>query len=169
MRAHAFIYYGKHNSGYYSKYSNIIMTLGYNLMELTEILERLRLVTGQKSDRAMCISLGLKESIAGAWKRRGTVPFEACFIAAKKTGYCAEWILYGEGPQKHGEPVPFKIDEENLITEFKNTLVDGVEFEIIRTGKRWNADSLDMLARKLYKRFTGFVSIPATEIKKDVI
>lgn len=121
-------------------------------MELEMILERLRIVTGQKSDRAMCIHIGLKESISGAWKRRNTIPYEACFIAAEKTGYNAEWILTGKGAQKHGDPTPPEINEEHLISDFIETVENAIQMDILKEADSYNDESIKMIAKLMLSR-----------------
>lgn len=129
-------------------------------MELELILERLRLVTGQNSDRAMCLHLGLSESISGNWKRRATIPYEACFLAEQKTGYLTKWLLTGQGPQKHGETAPAVIDEEKLINDFAETVVTGIQLKFLASTKDTTEETLTILGQKLYSLQTGRVAIP---------
>lgn len=129
-------------------------------MELDLILGRLMAVTGQKNLSSMCTFIGFRPNAYGDWKKRDTIPFKACLAAAQKTGYTMEWILTGEGAQKHGDPVPFSVDEKKLVKDFKDVIVSGIEDEVLNTGKRWNAETLELLTMRFYKRFTGFVSIP---------
>lgn len=128
-------------------------------MELDLILERLRLVTGQKSDRAMCLQLGLSQGMAGNWKDRGTIPYQACFIAAEKSDYHAEWILTGKGPKKKGDASPPEIDEAKLQKDFLETVNSAVEMGILNPTKDTTPEAMKMLAKMMYRKTTGSHSI----------
>ena len=130
-------------------------------MELGLILERLRLATGQKSDRAMVLFLGLKGTITGGWKERGTIPFQACLIAEQKTDYLMRWLLTGEGPQKHGEVLEVQVEEEKLINDFAEIIIDGIELDFLCSAKDTSEETIAILGKKLYKKVTGKVSIPS--------
>ena len=134
-------------------------------MNLDDILIRLKTATEQKSNRAMCLFLGLRDNASGGWIKNGSIPWEACYLAAQKTGFTMEWLLSGEGPQKHGETPPAKVDADRLIEDFKETLVTGVQMGFLKTTDDTTDEALDLLGKALYNRHTGLVHIPA---KKDV-
>tara|TARA_R110000765_G_scaffold418819_1_gene522585 strand:+ start:103 stop:519 length:417 start_codon:yes stop_codon:yes gene_type:complete len=136
-------------------------------MELDLILERLRLATGQKSDRAMCLYLGLGQGMAGNWKDRGTIPYQACFLAAQKSCYHAEWILTGTGPQKKGDALPPEIDEVKLQKDFLDTVNNAVEMGILNPTKDTTPEAMKMLAKMMYRKVTGSQLI--TEIKDSTL
>jgi hypothetical protein len=138
-------------------------------MELELILERLRNVTGQKSDRAMCLFLGLRGTISGGWKERGTIPWEACYLAEEKTGYLMKWLLTGKGPQKHTEAPSAEIDEDKLIKDFAQVVVDGVQLRFLRTTDDTTEETLEILGRKLYSLYTGEISIPKSKNYKKAV
>tara|TARA_R110001583_G_scaffold192772_1_gene359744 strand:+ start:1520 stop:1936 length:417 start_codon:yes stop_codon:yes gene_type:complete len=129
-------------------------------MELELILERLRLVTEQKSNRAMCIYLGFNGSASGSWIRTGGVPYKACLIAAQKTGYTMEWIVTGKGPQKHGDAPPPEIDEVKMQNDFLETVNSAIEMGILNPTKDATPEALIMLARMMYRKTTGSQTIP---------
>lgn len=121
-------------------------------MELDLILERLRLATGQKTDSGMVVELGFSKNIAGNWKDRGTIPYQACFIAADKFGYYAEWILTGKGPQKKGDSTPPEINEEKLKNDFLETVNSAIEMGILNPTKDATPEAMIMIARMMYKK-----------------
>jgi hypothetical protein len=124
-------------------------------MELDLILERLRIVTGQKTDSGMVVELGLSKNIAGNWKDRGTIPYQACFIAADKFGYHAEWILTGRGPQQKGEAPPPEIDEEKLKNDFLETVNSAIEMGILSPTKDATPEAMTMIAKMMYAKATN--------------
>lgn len=129
-------------------------------MELGSILERLRLATEKKSDRAMCIYLGLRGTIAGGWKERGTIPYQACLIAEEKTGYLMRWLLTGEGPQKHGQEVVKTIDETKLTEDFIEVVAQGFNLKFMKMTDDTTEETMGYLAKMLYTKTTGQISIP---------
>jgi hypothetical protein len=129
-------------------------------MDLASILERLRLATGQKSDRAMCMFLGLRGTIAGGWKDRGTIPYHACLIAEQKTDYLMRWLLTGEGPQKHGEPVIESVNEEKLTENFIEVIANGFNLKFMKMTDDTTEETMGYLAKMLYTKTTGQISIP---------
>ncbi len=137
-------------------------------MELEPILERLRLVTETKSDRAMCIFLGFGGTVAGNWKVRGTIPYQACLLAEEKTGYLMRWLLTGEGPQKNGDPVIKSIDEDKLTEDFIEVVAQGFNLKFMKMTDDTTEETMGYLAKMLYTKTTGQISIPKanTESKK---
>ncbi|WP_133470544.1 helix-turn-helix domain-containing protein [Paraglaciecola marina] len=129
-------------------------------MELDAILERLMLVTGQKSNRSLCIFLGIPPTTAGNWKMRGTIPYQACLIAEEKTGYLMKWLLTGEGPQKHGEPIIKTVDEEKLIEDFVEVVAQGFNLKFMKMTEDTTEETMGYLAKMLYTKTTGQISIP---------
>jgi hypothetical protein len=138
-------------------------------MELDAILERLRAITGQKNNRAMCVYIGIRDNAYGDWKKRNSIPWEACYLAAKKTGYTMEWILSGEGVQKHTEAPKAEIDEDKLIKDFAQVVVDGVQLRFLRTTDDTTEETLEILGRKLYSLYTGEISIPKSKNYKKAV
>jgi hypothetical protein len=132
-------------------------------MELDPILKRLQAVTGQKSNRALSIFLGLPPNTAGNWKSRGTIPYQACLIAEEKTGYLMRWLLTGEGAQKQGEIAPAVIDEDKLINDFAQTIVDGMQLGFLRATNDTTEETINILGKKLYNSHTGRISIPKSK------
>lgn len=124
-------------------------------MELELILERLRLVTEKKSNRAMCIYLGFNGSASGSWIRTGGVPYKACLVAAQKTGFTMEWIITGKGPQKHDSAPPPEIDETKMQDDFLDTVNSAIEMGILSPTKDTTPEALIMLARMMYRKTTG--------------
>jgi hypothetical protein len=135
-------------------------------MELDLILERLREATGQKNNSAMAKYLGFRASAAGDWKKTKGIPYPACLAAAKKTGYTMEWFISGNEPKKHGDPVPFNIDEQQTIKTFTTLLVDCVEFKVVDRGQNWNEETINMMGQKFYNKFIGLASISEQKDKR---
>jgi hypothetical protein len=129
-------------------------------MELDAILERLISATGQKSNRALCIFLGLPSTTAGNWKVRGTIPYQACLLTEEKTGYLMRWLLTGEGPQKHGEPLIKSVDEEKLNEDFIEVVAQGFNLKFMKMTDDTTEETMGYLAKMLYTKTTGQISIP---------
>jgi hypothetical protein len=137
-------------------------------MELDLILGRLMAVTGQKNLSSMCAFIGFRTNAYGDWKKRETIPYKACLAAAKKTGYTMEWILTGEGPQKHGEVTIESVDEAKLTEDFIEVVAQGFNLKFMKMTDDTTEETMGYLAKMLYTKTTGQISIPKanTERKK---
>jgi hypothetical protein len=129
-------------------------------MELVTILERLRTILGAKSDRAICLELGIPANSGGNWRMNNTIPYKACLLAAQKTGYTMEWILTGEGPQKHGQEVVKTIDETKLTEDFIEVVAQGFNLKFMKMTDDTTEETMGYLAKMLYTKTTGQISIP---------
>jgi hypothetical protein len=121
-------------------------------LELEAILFRLREATGQKSNRQMCIFIGFAEGAYGNWKTRNKIPYDACFIAAQKTGYNAEWILTGKGSKVKGDAEPPEINEDKLVKDFIETVDNAIQMGILKTTNDYTNESIIMVAKLLVSR-----------------
>ena len=90
-------------------------------LEQGAILLRLKEITCTKSNRALSLSLGFSQNAAGKWEESGTIPYEACFKAAQKTGYSTDWILTGKLPKKF-EVEPLDVSDQLIEHAFQETM-----------------------------------------------
>lgn len=64
------------------------------------VLERMKEVTGVKSDTAFAKSLGLNQSSVSGAKERQSIPPTWAIQIAEKYGVSLDWLMFGEGSKK---------------------------------------------------------------------
>lgn len=62
-----------------------------------DVLGRLRLIYGVKTDTELAEALGKKKNTLSTWKSRNSKPFEICEQVALERGISIDWLLTGEG------------------------------------------------------------------------
>jgi hypothetical protein len=63
-----------------------------------DILARLKLITGTKTDASLSIALQVSPQTLSSWKGRDSTPYSLCVDIAQARGISLDWLLLGEGP-----------------------------------------------------------------------
>lgn len=61
-----------------------------------DVVDRLREAVGETTDAALAKHLGLGVSTVAAWRRRGSIPFEACLQVAIEGRSTFDWLMFGK-------------------------------------------------------------------------
>ena len=67
---------------------------------LAEVLTRLKLLTGAKTDAELSRALSVSPQTLSSWKVRDSVPYSLCVDLAKQHACSLDWLLLGEGGQR---------------------------------------------------------------------
>lgn len=66
------------------------------------VLDRLKQITGTKTDASLSSALQISPQTLSSWKGRDSTPYALCVDIAQARGISLDWLLLGEGPiQRH--------------------------------------------------------------------
>lgn len=63
-----------------------------------DVLARLKLITGTKTDASLSLALHISPQTLSSWKGRDSTPYSLCVDIAQTRGISLDWLLLGEGP-----------------------------------------------------------------------
>ncbi|VVO34926.1 helix-turn-helix domain-containing protein [Pseudomonas fluorescens] len=87
-----------------------------------DILTRLKLITGTKTDASLSSALQISPQTLSSWKGRDSTPYSLCVEIAQSRGISLDWLLLGEGPiLRHTLAAPADDTQENETRE--NTIL----------------------------------------------
>lgn len=69
-----------------------------------DVISRLKLAIGTKSDSELGTALGVPPQTISSWKSRDSVPYAKCVEVAEERNISLDWLLTGDGPMRRGEP-----------------------------------------------------------------
>lgn len=104
--------------------------VGEPLMDVNDIIQRMRQVYGAKNDSALANELNLAVSAPSNWRQRNSPPFGICAEIAAKKGVSLDWLIFGIGdmrlgvrattPRKQGraEAPPVESPAANRLSQF---------------------------------------------------
>lgn len=76
--------------------------VGEPLMDVNDIIQRMRQVYGAKNDSALANELNLAVSAPSNWRQRNSPPFAICADMAAKKGVSLDWLIFGIGDMRLG-------------------------------------------------------------------
>src|SRR5581483_11045413 len=76
--------------------------VGEPLMDVNDIIHRMRLVSGAKNDSALAAELNLAVSAPSNWRQRNSPPYGICADIAAKKGVSLDWLIFGIGDMRLG-------------------------------------------------------------------
>ena len=71
--------------------------VGERLMDVNDIIQRMRQVYGAKNDSALAAALNLAVSAPSNWRQRNSPPFGICAGIAMEKGVSLDWLIFGIG------------------------------------------------------------------------
>jgi hypothetical protein len=87
-----------------------------------DVLTRLKLITGTKTDASLSSALQISPQTLSSWKGRDSTPYSLCVDIAQTRGISLDWLLLGEGPVlRHTLAAPPADTEESNSRE--NTML----------------------------------------------
>jgi len=66
-------------------------------MSADDIIRRMRLIFGVRSDSALASELHLATSAPSNWRQRNRPPFATCVTIAEQRGISLDWLIFGIG------------------------------------------------------------------------
>jgi hypothetical protein len=75
---------------------------GEPLMDVNDIIQRMRQVYGAKNDSALANELNLAVSAPSNWRQRNSPPFGICAEIAAEKGVSLDWLIFGIGDMRLG-------------------------------------------------------------------
>jgi hypothetical protein len=106
--------------------------VGERLMDVEDIIQRMRQVYGAKNDSALAAELNLAVSAASNWRNRNSPPIAICVDIAAKKGVSLDWLIFGIGemrvdvksdpPREHGQATtpPSQSPAAERLSQFVN-------------------------------------------------
>ncbi|MEL0621495.1 S24 family peptidase [Marinomonas arenicola] len=89
------------------------------ILNALEIIERLKVCYGIKSDTDLNKASNLSNGTVTGWKKRNTIPYKEIYEASRATGYSMDWILTGQGiPQTDKIQVIQEADDYCHISQY---------------------------------------------------
>lgn len=76
--------------------------VGEPLMDVNDIIQRMRQVYGAKNDSALATALNLAVSAPSNWRQRNSPPFAICADMAAEKGVSLDWLIFGIGDMRLG-------------------------------------------------------------------
>ena len=76
--------------------------VGERLMDVNDIIQRMRQVYGAKNDSALAAALNLAVSAPSNWRQRNSPPFGICADIAMEKGVSLDWLIFGIGDMRLG-------------------------------------------------------------------
>lgn len=76
--------------------------VGERLMDVNDIIQRMRQVYGAKNDSALAVALNLAVSAPSNWRNRNSPPFGICADIAAEKGISLDWLIFGIGDMRLG-------------------------------------------------------------------
>ena len=76
--------------------------VGEPVMDVNDIIQRMRQVYGAKNDSALAAELNLAVSAPSNWRQRNSPPFAICADIAAKKGISLDWLIFGIGEMRLG-------------------------------------------------------------------
>ncbi|HCS44982.1 MAG TPA: transcriptional regulator [Pseudomonas sp.] len=87
-----------------------------------DVLTRLKLVTGTKTDASLSSALQISPQTLSSWKGRDSTPYSLCVDIAQARGISLDWLLLGEGPILRHTPASTPDDIQESTTR-ENTIL----------------------------------------------
>ena len=81
---------------------NFTFRVGEPLMDVNDIIQRMRQVYGAKNDSALAAALNLAVSAPSNWRNRNSPPFAICVEMAAEKGVSLDWLIFGIGDMRLG-------------------------------------------------------------------
>lgn len=78
------------------------LRVGEPLMDVNDIIQRMRQVYGAKNDSALANELNLAVSAPSNWRQRNSPPFGICVDIAAEKGISLDWLIFGIGDMHLG-------------------------------------------------------------------
>lgn len=131
------------------------------MYDINRIIQRMMDATGCDNEYQLSKYLKTGNSTIAGWKNRNKVPTDQCFQIYEKTGCSMEWLITGKLPtagqnipDKSGHPT-INISEEGFIYEYAETYSLGIEMSILGPGTHYDKESLQFLAKKMYRKLSS--------------
>lgn len=105
----------------------------------TDVISRLKVVTGTKSDSELGAALEIPPQTISSWKSRDSIPYAKCIEVAEERNISLDWLLTGDGPMCRGKvertvqevPAAYVISpRERAILELFRSLDEEAQQEI---------------------------------------
>lgn len=62
----------------------------------SEIIDRMKEVTGTKTDLELGKAIGVSKTTVASWRKRNSVPLDQCLLASQKFFSSLDYVVYGE-------------------------------------------------------------------------
>lgn len=89
----------------------------------SEILERLKIITGKKLDKEIAEEMGVKEPTLNRWKARNTIPCEEMILFANKHNVNLNYLILGKGEIYNSNTAIKQKGKINTIGNISNSTI----------------------------------------------
>ena len=116
-------------------------------IDVESIINRCVECSGASTASSLAKELGLSKSAFSQMKKRNTVPFEACVMVSIEHNADINYLIFGNDKKP-------EVEKESFIKEFLETILMGIQMEVIAETDDTDERAIVSLAKSMYNKIS---------------